>query len=61
MAGQDGSLSSRSDLVNLVVSARDAIDGAGRIIVEMANLSVDERYHSQWPEMAGRLCHAGGQ
>ncbi|MCB9120697.1 MAG: PAS domain-containing protein [Caldilineaceae bacterium] len=39
-------------LVNLVVNARDAIDGAGRIIVEMANLSVDERYHSQWPEMA---------
>jgi len=39
-------------LVNLVVNARDAIDHEGRITVEMANVSVDERYHQQWLEMA---------
>ncbi len=37
-------------LVNLVVNARDAIAGAGRITIEMANLSLDERYHVQWPD-----------
>jgi|GEM_PF-871682 len=37
-------------LVNLVVNARDAIAGAGRITIEMANLSLDDRYHTQWPD-----------
>lgn len=37
-------------LVNLVVNARDAIVGAGRITIETANLSLDERYHTQWPD-----------
>lgn len=38
-------------LVNLVVNARDAIDNEGRITVEMANVSVDDHYHQQWPDM----------
>ena len=37
-------------LINLAVNARDAIAGSGRITIEMANLSLDDRYHAQWPD-----------
>ncbi len=39
-------------LVNLCINARDAMPGGGRIFIEARNLSLDENYSSQHPDLS---------